>query len=208
MRAKVLLVILVVCTVGLLAVWWFGRTPTQLPPKETGQTTTEDLPKPKLGAAKKNNVVREFDKTSKSLSVQERLEELARNRGVSLNVLTQEMIVQVSNMVQEMSQTVNRPIEFYGKVVDGSETPMEAAKVEFGCVVYPEGSFNTNGLSDASGFFGLSSVTGAVLFVNVSKEGYVQGTNQNRFEYYSPGDLGSFRPDSNNPVIFHLQRKP
>ncbi len=111
-------------------------------------------------------------------------------------------------MENETSNTVNRTIEFYGKAVDENGVPLSGANVYFGCIIYPENHFATNVLTDAQGMFSFGSVMGAILNVQVSKTGYeeVQGTNQNRFTYYSPTG-GGFTPDSNNPVIFHLRKK-
>jgi len=111
--------------------------------------------------------------------------------------------------VQEMRQTVNRPIEFYGKVVDENGLPVQGATVEFSCVVYPEDEFRTNTLTGANGMFALNNVTGAVMFVHANKDGYeeMKGTNQNRFEYYSIPGFEGFRSDPYNPVVFHLQKK-
>lgn len=141
-------------------------------------------------------------------NLQERLEELARRRGVPLNVLTQQALAQWSNAMSGAAQDMNRPIEFYGKAVDEKGDPLSGATVRFGCVVFPENHFTTNAVTDAQGMFSLTGVTGAVLNVRMSKEGYeeVQGTNQSSFAYYSLGGTG-FYPDPNNPVIFYLRKK-
>jgi len=143
-------------------------------------------------------------------NVQGQLEELARSRGVSLEVLTQQMLIEATNLVQEMAQAANRPIEFYGRAVDEQGLAIERARVEFTCIAYPESQLQTNVLTDANGLFGFNNATGIVLVVRVSTDAYeeVPGTNQNRFEYYSiPSFEPPFRADPNTPVVFRLRKK-
>ena len=109
-------------------------------------------------------------------------------------------------MWEEIRRTINRPIEFYGKVVDETGTPLAGATVTFGWVVYPEDVMHTNVLADPEGFFALNNATGATLYVSVTKDGYVQGTNQGRFDFHSLPDA-SFQPDPNNPVVFRLLKR-
>ncbi|HEV2208588.1 MAG TPA: carboxypeptidase-like regulatory domain-containing protein [Verrucomicrobiae bacterium] len=141
-------------------------------------------------------------------NLQEQLDELARRRGVPLSILTQQALAQWSNAMNQAAQEINRPIDFYGKAVDEKGEPLSGANVRFGCLVFPENHFMTNAVTDAQGLFSLTGVTGAVLNVRVSKEGYevVPGTNQNSFAYSSPTGAG-FYPDPNNPVTFYLRKK-
>jgi hypothetical protein len=141
-------------------------------------------------------------------NLQERLEELARRKGVPLNVLTQQALAQWSNAMSGAAQEMNRPIDFYGKAVDEKGEPLNGANVRFGCLVFPENHFTTNAVTDTQGNFALTGVTGVALNVRVNKEDYeeVQGTNQNSFAYYSPTGAG-FYPDPRNPVVFHLRKK-
>src|SRR5689334_3012629 len=53
----------------------------------------------------------------KNMTAQERLQELAQWRGVSLTDLTQQLVAEFSN---GFSQGLNGPIEFYGRAVDES----------------------------------------------------------------------------------------
>jgi hypothetical protein len=142
-------------------------------------------------------------------NLQERLEELARHSGVPLNVLTQQALVQLSNIWQEARQTVNRPIEFYGKAVDEKGEPLAGARVEFNCQGYPDEYQTTNVLTASDGTFGLTGQTGMLLHVHLAIEGYeeVAGTNQNKFMYYSPSPTAGFKPDPNNPVVFYLRKR-
>src|ERR1700744_4988011 len=54
-------------------------------------------------------------------NLQERLEELSRQRGVPLNILTQQALAHMSNAAEEWNEKINRPIELYGKTVDENE---------------------------------------------------------------------------------------
>jgi len=213
------MLVLVGISFSLLVLWLLrpervGPRPNepQQPTAESIQTQPARQPKAREPSAavgeEKPSLAKEFESIPATLSLQERLEELARRRGVSLNVITQEMLMQASNMVQEVSQTVNRPIEFYGKVVDESGTPLQRASVTADCLVYPEDHLTTNILTDTRGLFSLNNLTGATLFVQVSKEGYeeVKGTNQNKFDYYSLPGFEPSRPDPNSPVTFHLRK--
>jgi hypothetical protein len=218
MRPRFILVVLVAAATGILCLWLFR--PTRVAPISNElQELTAEVPHEPMQLAPKATfpppaatqatlqLENDFESTSANQNLQERMAELARQRGVSLNVLTQEMLIQASNMVQEIRQTVNRPIEFYGKVIDENGQPIKSASVALGCVIYPEDQFKTNILTDSSGLFAVNSLTGAALFVTVSMEGYVQGTNQNRFEYYSIPGFDGFRPDPFNPIVFHLLKQ-
>jgi hypothetical protein len=142
-------------------------------------------------------------------NLQAQLEELSRRRGVPLNVLTQEAIAQFSNVLQEISQKVNRRIEFYGKAVDETGAALAGARADFSGQGYPEGYWTTNLLTGSDGTFALTGPTGALLLIHVAMNGYeeVPGTNQNQFMYYSPLPGGGFKPDQSSPVVFRLHKK-
>src|SRR5262249_48388128 len=91
-----------------------------------------------------------------------------------------------ANAVQQWSNKIHRPIEFFGKVVDENSQPVPAADIEFIWSQFqPEASFKTNTLSDSQGLFSLQNVTGATLGVYVSKSGYypVKSINETSFQY-------------------------
>lgn len=98
-----------------------------------------------------------------------------------------------------------RPIEFYGKVIDQSEQPIEGADAQFSrTYTSPPVSKKT----DINGQFFLTGTTGRYLSVEVSKPGYY-ATKSNRMSFdYSPElALDFHRPDPNKPVIFELRKK-
>jgi hypothetical protein len=185
--------------------------------RHTPQTRTQGLPsdnpteaerpqQPQDGNAQEKRESWVLEPVPAGSNLQESLQELARRRGVPLNVLTQQSVTQVSNLFQEMARQVNRSIEFYGKAVDENGLPVNGISVQFDGIAFPEIHFSTNVLSDAKGVFKLAGVTGEALRVHVSNGAYyeVTGANQNNFDYTSPK---GFNPDSNNPVIFHLRKK-
>jgi len=108
-------------------------------------------------------------------------------------------------------QKILRPIEFYGKVVDENEQPVEGASVSFSYnqFIPPERSFETNTVTDQNGLFSLSGVVGSTLGVHVEKAGYysAKSVNQNHFDYMKHSGSAPFFPDSRYPVVFHLRKK-
>jgi hypothetical protein len=101
-----------------------------------------------------------------------------------------------------------RPIEFYGKVVDENTNPVERANITFGWSETPDesGEMKMTTQSDAEGLFSLHDKHGPSLEVWVSKEGYYSSHNgQWGFSYMHSNDR--YLPDPQNPVIFILHKK-
>lgn len=103
------------------------------------------------------------------------------------------------------------PINFWGKVVDESNNPVVGANVHFVWNIlwnsaFPNGVEQVDTKSDGNGFFSLIDRRGKGLSVDVWKDGYY-GTKSARqsFEYAQP-DI-RFKPDQNNPTVFHLRKK-
>ncbi|MCX6937056.1 MAG: carboxypeptidase-like regulatory domain-containing protein [Verrucomicrobia bacterium] len=101
------------------------------------------------------------------------------------------------------------PIEFYGKVVDDKDQPIEKATIRFQWTdLSREGTSEYNTISDSQGLFRLDGVTGKNLGVQVRKEGYKHyfiGT-QFSFEYAAYFEDSFHVPDHSNPVIFRLRK--
>jgi hypothetical protein len=137
-------------------------------------------------------------------NLQEQLEDLARQKSVSLTVLTQEVLTQFSNA---LTGELNGPIQFYGKVLDEKDAPVAKAIVAISCYIFPEKQVTTNVITDASGGFAVLNMTGQALTAHVSKEGFeeVPGTSEHHFVFY--GIAQPFRPDSNRPVAFRMRAK-
>lgn len=153
------------------------------------------------------NFAGEFERTDKNLTAEQRLKQVAQRSGISMSTLTQQVLMQLSNELHNTAEQVNPSVEFYGRVLDESGTPLEGATVEFGCVIYPEKYFRTNSQTDANGNFSLANVRAAALNVQVRKEGYseISEKNTNRFVYYSPSGTAPLQPDVLRPVIFLLR---
>jgi hypothetical protein len=144
------------------------------------------------------------NQSSAPTSLSEQLENVARQRGVSLSTLTQQIAAEFSN---GLAQELNRPLDFYGRVVDEREAPLSGANAALYCRIFPDRQFPTNLLTDANGVFTLQGVLGQALTIRITKEGYEEtpGTNENHFIY--GGVANGFQPDFNNPVIFRLRRR-
>src|SRR5438309_266243 len=139
-KSRALIILLILAMVALLAACLIQPAPRPRPqnrPPETGESAnpfsrTEAVAEGRMSAEpepRTDNLpgTREnwaLEPLPPGSNLQERLEELARRKGVPLNVLTQQALAQWSNVVQEMSQQVNRSTEFYGKAVDGNGMPL------------------------------------------------------------------------------------
>lgn len=99
------------------------------------------------------------------------------------------------------------PINFYGKVVDESNSPVEGASITFGWTdLSDEGYSRTATTSDANGLFSLDGRMGKHLSVGVNKEGYYT-SKSNVGSFFYAGENENFIPNPGAPVIFHLRKK-
>jgi hypothetical protein len=99
------------------------------------------------------------------------------------------------------------PIEFYGSVLDESNTVISGAKVDFECNdLSVEGTSYYHAQSDPSGLFSIRGIKGKLLRVTVSKEGYYSYDPAGKFFTYA-GANQDFVPDQGNPVVFRLRKK-
>lgn len=100
-----------------------------------------------------------------------------------------------------------RPISFYGKVVDQNDQPVAEAKVwmQWSAVgTTPERTM----LSGADGRFQISDIKGKGISVRVEKVGYHAGpVSYGTFEYAGFWEPHFHVPDPNNPVIFRLRKR-
>lgn len=99
-----------------------------------------------------------------------------------------------------------RPIEFYGKVVDENTNPVVGANISFAWSETPEreGEMTETTQSNGEGLFSLRGKHGPSLEVRVSKEGYYASHHGHWGFSYSSGD---FSPDPRNPVIFRMRKQ-
>jgi hypothetical protein len=217
MKPRVLLVISLLFLVSLLIFRSFRSAhPSRNVNNATG-AATEAAAQPTSQIGGEKEVSREPQKTVAARSVQERLEELVRSRGVSLNVLTQQLTQEASTQfaglrqqaLEQMGADFRWPITFYGQVLDERTNPVAEANVQFTWLVpYPNEPAKRDAKSDANGLFELTGATGRTLTVHVSKPGYYTiNANQLNFEYSQKNNAVPHNPDPNNPVIFHLRKK-
>jgi hypothetical protein len=125
------------------------------------------------------------------------------------NVSTQQMAESLRAAFNTWSNQIQRPIEFYGKVIDENTQPVEGASISFGCSqLSSEAYFETNATSDSAGLFSISGIMGSTLSVQVEKNRYYSvKTNPYKFDYRAVLNTPAFQPDPNNPVVFRLLKK-
>ena len=121
-------------------------------------------------------------------------------------ILPRPTLTDVSNLQQRVLADWQRPIEFYGQVVDEHTNPVEGANISFSWseTLSKEGEQRATTLSDAEGLFSLHGKHGPSLDVWVSKAGYYFSHNGQWGFSYMHGD---FSPDPRNPVVFLLHKK-
>lgn len=118
---------------------------------------------------------------------------------------------QLSNSIQWRWQQINRSIEFYGKVIDQSNQPVAGAIAHCTWTQFePGATFQSNVVTDTQGLFALKGVTGASLNVQVAKDGYytMKTGTQDSFHYSVLMGAEAFEPNSAQPVIFRMLKKP
>lgn len=102
------------------------------------------------------------------------------------------------------------PINFYGKVVDQDDRPVEGAKVTLQWTdMSAKGTSQRTIFTDSAGRFQLTGVSGKNLGVNqIFKEGYYPVTKgiQTGFEYAAFFEPTYHEPDVNSPVVFRLRK--
>lgn len=113
-----------------------------------------------------------------------------------------------SDLQQRLLDDWQRPIDFYGRVVDENTNPIVGANVAFGWSETPskQGERKTNTVSDADGLFSLQGQKGPALDVWVSKDGYYSSHHGQWGFVYAHG-VNKYVPDTANPVIFVLHKK-
>ena len=93
--------------------------------------------------------------------------------------------------------------------MDESNHPVAGAAASFiWNDLSPTGTSRDSTTSDNAGNFKLENKTGKGLSISVSKDGFYTPPSERivSFEYAYPPDQ-AFKPDSNNPIIFHLRKK-
>jgi hypothetical protein len=114
------------------------------------------------------------------------------------------------NIIAKIVAMMSAPITFYGKVVDQNGDPVPDAHIGFSLA----DKFAASGSNDymkasRDGSFSIIGVKGAVLGVNVNKEGYyqIQDVSNQRFAYGVASDGYTKPPPAKeNPAVFVLQK--
>jgi hypothetical protein len=90
-------------------------------------------------------------------------------------------------------------------VVDQSNNAISGVHIEFSCNdLSPTGTSNYHTTSDGNGLFSLKNITGKLLVLSISKDGYYTSkADNNSFEYGESHPV----PDPGNPIVFRLRKK-
>jgi hypothetical protein len=122
--------------------------------------------------------------------------------------------MQATNAANTINPTIaeawQKPIDFYGKVVDENTNPVAGASVEFRWddLTANDWTRTATTTSDAEGLFSLHGEHGATLAVSVSKvDYYASQKDTNSFHYAVPNDNQIYSPDQLSPAVFHLWKK-
>lgn len=108
--------------------------------------------------------------------------------------------------MREFMQSMDRPLLFYGRVVDDSDTPVPDAMVKFQIgqsvgIKKVRVSTNNQGLFEISG-----EVGNGLSLKTIEKVGYEYSHAFSGTRYSYDND-GTFVPDRNNPVVFKVRKK-
>jgi len=110
-----------------------------------------------------------------------------------------------------MHKAYSTPIVFYGKIVDEKSNPISGADVHYSASVNPltDGK-KYDGISDLNGWFSISKIKGASLYVTVWKKGYypIENLSGGAFAYGVPpsSDIDRPLPTKDNPAVFVLRK--
>jgi hypothetical protein len=101
------------------------------------------------------------------------------------------------------------PIEFYGRVLDENERPVQGAIVEFSWSDRSaDGQSTRRTTSDSNGSFALKGVQGKGLDVRIQNTGYYSApSNPISFEYFDRTERDFHQPSKANPVVFRLRKQ-
>ena len=112
--------------------------------------------------------------------------------------------------IQQIKNAFGTPINFWGKVVDENQNPVQGAEIRFGANdKYYETGSKYQSVSDENGLFSIANIKGRSLSVDVSKNGYYSPheTAQGQFRYYQPQYSQLPIPTKQSPAVFILKKK-
>ena len=117
--------------------------------------------------------------------------------------------IELSNwLTEQMQADWQKPIVFYGKVVDENSNRVAGASIRFQWVDMSDNitSNIASTQSDGEGLFSFQGKRGRSLDVSVDKDGYYNSKNNKTGFLYSLGpDI--YSPDPQNPIVFKLHKK-
>lgn len=122
----------------------------------------------------------------------------------------QEIKAAVLKVFPGATNMLDRPIRFYGKVVDENSQPIPGCKALFewrGVLLH--GSEKADVVSDAAGLFSFTNGIGTHLAVSVENSNYyasARNRGNGSFQYVDSG-REAFTPDPNHPVVFYFHKK-
>jgi len=115
----------------------------------------------------------------------------------------------------EMIKATEDIIEFYGRVVDQYDRPIEGALIVLSvgqATLLPKSPLKLRVTSDQNGEFGIGgkSIKGGMLFIkSIERDGYEFHFSQSekRGFDYRKDNPHRFLPDKTHPVVFHMRKK-
>jgi hypothetical protein len=114
----------------------------------------------------------------------------------------QKLIAAVHAQSEKTIAERNKPIAFYGKVVDEETQAIAGASIHF-IWLTAQGTPETDAASATDGSFSLTGVVGGEVSVYVSKKGYYEVRSLNGVTFDNTGNGSS----KENPVLFQLRKK-
>lgn len=108
--------------------------------------------------------------------------------------------------IKEFMQSMDKPVFFYGKVIDDNGSPVSDVLITVG-VHQSAGIKKIRVSTNSAGLFEIDNEIGYKIFIkNLEKAGYEYdikvSDTENSYEYD-----GTFVPDRNNPVVFKVRKK-
>ena len=192
MKKRLTILILCIITAGFVFCWMFIRQEKQSSGLQTISSQDPDLAN--MGDAQISN---------HSAALGSDLEPTPESNPAAW---IEKRLKQRAEDVEKGKDEWRTPIEFYGKIVDEQEQPVEGVQVKFSCNdLSAEGTSYYEKISDNQGLFSISGVQGKLLTAKVSKAGYYTSVRDNDSFYYA-GQNVNFVPNPNQPVLFHLRK--
>jgi hypothetical protein len=196
MKKRAFIILLLLLVVGLWVLWHRSQ-PAGEP---TAQSITGETNQPIQPAARGRRV---HTTAAPATAPSSAPNPSAQNNAALIESRLKEIKAEMQKGLDEW----RTPIEFYGKVVDERTNPVQAAQINFDCNdLSPKGTSFYHTQSDADGLFSIRDISGKLLGVKVSKDGYYSYEPFGADFYYA-GQNQNFVPDASNPVIFRLKKK-